>query len=146
MALDVDVKRLAALPLLAELDLDALRLIAFSAETRILRAGDLLFTKGDASDGGFVVVSGAVALDPSDSGQAAAKIIGPDSLIGELALVTETTRPATAIARQPTVVLFISRKLFHRVLNEFPGGAARLRAAIESRLAAFADGSKRFGK
>ena len=145
MALDADVSRLASIPLLAELDADALKLIAFSAETKILRAGDILFRKNDKSDGGFVVVSGAVALDDSDSGEAASKIAGPSSLIGEMALITETVRPATAIARQPTVVMCISRKLFQRVLTEYPGCAVRLRDAIEQRLVSFGQGAKRFG-
>ena len=144
MALDTDVKRLSAIPLLAELDVDALRLLAFSAETKILRAGDVLFAKGDISDGGFVVISGAVAMDSSEAGEAAAQIVGPDSLIGELALISQTQRSATAIARQPTVVLAIPRALFHRVLGEFPGSAARLRSVIENRLAAFQDGAKKF--
>ena len=49
---------------------------------------------------------------------------------------------ATAIARAPTVVQFISRPLFHRVLREYPGGAARLRAAIETNLRNFAEATK----
>ncbi len=138
MALDTDIRRLSSVPLLSELDVEALRLIAFSAETRILRAGDILFSKGERASGGFVVVSGAIALDPYGDGRAAAEIVGPDSLIGEMALITETERPVTALARQPTVVLSISRELFHRVLREFPGAAARLQAAIETRLANFA--------
>jgi CRP-like cAMP-binding protein len=138
MALDADVQRLAAIPLLSELDVDALRLIAFSAETRILRSGDVLFTKGEPSNGGYVVASGAVALLASDDGGPAAQTVGPGGLVGELALITETIRPATAIARQPTVVQFIARSLFHRVLREYPGDAARLRAAIEASLRNFA--------
>jgi CRP-like cAMP-binding protein len=54
-----------------------------------------------------------------------------------MALIAETVRPATAIARLPTVVMFIPRTLFHRVLREYPGGAARLRAAIEANLRNF---------
>jgi CRP-like cAMP-binding protein len=137
MALDADVQRLAAIPLLAEIEIDALRLIAFSAETRILRSGDLLFTKGEKSTGGHVVVSGAVALLTSDDGGPAAQTVGPGALVGEMALIAETVRPATAIARLPTVVMFIPRTLFHRVLREYPGGAARLRAAIEANLRNF---------
>ena len=137
MALDTGIRRLASIPLLNELDVEALRLLAFSAETRILRAGDVLFSKGDQTSGGFIVVSGAIALDPHGDGRTAAQIVGPDSLIGEMALITQTECPVTAIARQPSVVLAISRDLLHRVLREFPSSAARLQSALESRLNQF---------
>ena len=142
MALDADIKRLAAIPLLAELDVEALRLIAFAAETRVFRAGDVLFSKDDESNGGFVVLSGQIALDPSDDGRSASQFVGPDALIGEMALITETRRSVTAIARQPSVALWISRALFHRVLREFPGSAARLQAVIEGRLSSFSKSAR----
>jgi CRP-like cAMP-binding protein len=141
MALDADVKRLASIPILAELDGEALRLLAFSAETRVLRSGDVLFRKGETSNGGYVVTSGAVALLTSDDGRPATQTVGPGALVGEMALIAETVRPCTAIARVPTVVQFVGRALFHRVLHEYPGGAARLRAAIEGKLRDFASAS-----
>jgi CRP-like cAMP-binding protein len=48
-------------------------------------------------------------------------------LLGETALVVATKRPVTAIARQPSTVLRISRALFLRVLEEYPASAERLR-------------------
>ena len=67
MALQDDVRTLASNPTLRDLEPDALRLIAFSAETRILRAGDVLFRVGDLSDGGYVVLSGGIALETDGS-------------------------------------------------------------------------------
>ena len=61
----------------------------------------------------------------------------PYSLLGELALISETPRPATAIASQPTTVLKIPRRLFHRVLNEYPSSAQALRQMIGTRLSDF---------
>lgn len=137
MGLEDDVGKLARTATFAALEPDALRLVAFSAETRILRAGDILFRRGEPSNGGFVVLSGSIALDASDSGAPTARIVRPPALIGELALLTETERPATAIAREPSSVLRISRQLFHRVLNEFPTSAQRLRRSLGARLTQF---------
>ncbi|MEJ0094912.1 MAG: cyclic nucleotide-binding domain-containing protein [Methylocella sp.] len=137
MGLDEDVAKLARNATFAALEPDALRLLAFSAETRILRAGDILFRRDEPSNGGFVVLSGSIALDVSDRGAPAARILRPPALIGELALLAQTTRPATAIAREASSVLRISRQLFRRVLTEFPASAAHLRHSLAERLTQF---------
>ena len=131
MALHDTVQAMASVPALAALDPEALRLIAFSGETRILRAGDVLFDEGDPSDCGYVVLSGVIALQ---AGAAAPTLVGPPTLIGETAMVAETIRPASALAREPSSVLKISRILFHRVLSEYPDGAARVRRIVADRL------------
>jgi len=136
MALQDNVRNLAKNPTLRDLEPDALRLIAFSAETRILRAGDVLFRRGETSDSGFVVLSGAVALQ---TGTGEATIVRAPTLIGESALVTETTRGATATAREPSSVLRITRALFHRVLAEFPDSATRLHDSLRERLIALTE-------
>jgi CRP-like cAMP-binding protein len=138
LALEDDAQLLARHPTLATLEPDALRLLAFSAETRILRAGDILFRRDDASDGGFFVVSGAIALEESDNGGRASRVLGPGTLIGDMALITKTKRPTTAIAREPSSVLKIPRALFHRILHEHPRSAEQLRRNLAERLRAFA--------
>jgi CRP-like cAMP-binding protein len=134
MGLDDDIGKLARNPTFAVMELEALRLIAFSAETKTLRAGDVLFRRDEISNDGFVVLTGSIAVDPSGLGAATARIIRPPGLIGDIALLTQTRRPATAIAREPTTVMRISRQLFHRVLNEFPDSAERLRQTLGARL------------
>ena len=79
MALDDDIARLARQPLLGLMERDALRLVAFAAESRILRAGDVLFRVGEPSDGAMLVVSGAIALTSEDDGKPASEIVGPGS-------------------------------------------------------------------
>jgi CRP-like cAMP-binding protein len=137
MAIEDDIGVLARNPTLAALEPEALRLIAFAAETKTLRAGDVLFRRDELSNDGFVVLAGSVAVDPSGLGAATARIVRPPGLIGDIALITQIRRPATAIAREPTSVMRISRQLFHRVLNEFPGSAERLRQALGDRLLRF---------
>ena len=137
MALEDDIRKLARVSLFRALETDALRLIAFGAETRILRAGDTLFRSGDKSDAGFILLSGSIALDEKNDGSPPSHMVRPDSLIGEVALLVETERRATAIAREPSTVLKISRELFHRVLREYPQSAQRLRAAMANELRSF---------
>jgi CRP-like cAMP-binding protein len=136
VTLEDDAQTLSRHPTLAALEPEALRLLAFSAETRILRAGDILFRRDDASDGGFFILSGAIALDLSSDGKPT-RILGPGTLIGDMALITKTRRPATAVAREPSSILRITRLLFHRVLDEHPRSAARLRQLLADRLRNF---------
>jgi CRP-like cAMP-binding protein len=137
MGREDDIGKLAANPAFAAIEPEALRLIAFSAETRILHAGDVLFRRDEISNDGFVVLTGSIALDASGQGATTARIVRPPGLIGELALVTQTRRPATAIAREPSTILRISRQLFHRVLLDFPGSAELLRQSLGARLGQF---------
>ncbi len=138
MALDDDIAVLTAVPTLSLLERDALRLIAFAAQTRILLAGDVLFRKGDAADGGYVVTGGSIALDARDDGSPAAYVATQGTLIGEIALIIETTRAATAIAREPSSVMKLSRELMLRVLTEFPAAAVALHAEIAARVSGLA--------
>jgi CRP-like cAMP-binding protein len=135
MSLEDDMALLSRVAMLADMDRDALRLLAFAAESRQLRAGDVLFRKGDVSDGGYVVAQGSIALIEDDTKTADA-IIGPGALIGEIALISETKRPATAIAREPTTVLRLSRGMFRRTMEEYPELAQRLAADLRHRIAA----------
>jgi CRP-like cAMP-binding protein len=137
MGLEDDIAKLSRIPVFSVLEPEALRLIAFSAETRILRAGDILFRKDEPSNGGFAVLSGSVALDAAEPGSGTARIVRAPGLIGETALLVETTRPATAIAREPSNVLRISRQLFHRILGEFPASAENLRRSLGAKLRQF---------
>ena len=136
MSLEDDLRKLSQAPLLGELEAEARRILSFSGETRVLRAGDLLFCKGETSDGGFIVFSGSIGLDPED-GKSGETIAYPYALIGEIALISQTERPITARAREASVVMKISRHLFHRVLQEFPISTARVRDLVASRLASY---------
>ncbi|HEY5797246.1 MAG TPA: cyclic nucleotide-binding domain-containing protein [Bosea sp. (in: a-proteobacteria)] len=137
MALDDDIALLARQPLLSLMERDALRLIAFAAESRILRAGDVLFRVGEPSDGAVLVISGAVALNSREDGGPAEEIVGAGALIGEMALFTSVARPVTAIAREPTQVMRLSRSVMRRVLAESPASAEAVAAAISERLRGF---------
>ena len=140
MALEDDIAILVQASLFELLDRDALRLVAFAAENRVLRAGDVLFRRGDRSDGGYVVSRGAIALDARDDGAPAAFIAGPGALIGQAALFARIARPATATAREPSTVIRISPSLMRRVLEEFPHAAVAMRDAMAAELERLAEG------
>jgi CRP-like cAMP-binding protein len=135
MALDDDIRIFTQIPLFRLLEPDALRLLAFSAETKLLRAGDVLLRSPQALDGGHLLTKGALAIfDNPDQIGAASQIIRAPALVGELSLIASTSFAGSIVAREPSTTLRISRAIFHRVLNEYPRSAVAIREALVERL------------
>lgn len=132
-----DTRRFAEIPFLANLDEPALDALAFASETRILRRGERLFGRGEPGDCAYLLISGRLRLSDVHPEAAAGTIIGPGSLIAEMALLVPTERRQTATALDASAVLLIHRDVFLRVLKTSPGSAARLRDFCARRLAEF---------
>ncbi len=132
MAIEDDISLLERVPTLSPLGRQALRILAIGAETRYVHSGDVLFKAGDDAEGGFVVQEGRFAL--SSPGEGKEVTVGPCTLLGEVALFTETRRRATAKALEPSTVLCIPRPLFIRMLDSFPDAARKLREILAARL------------
>ena len=121
MALEDDITLLKKAPIFCSLEQDALRLLAFAAENLVLDAGEVLFSYGDYSDGGYVVRSGEILIESPLDGH----IMTAHSrdLIGQTALFTRITRTATATAQMPSELIRVSTNLMKRCLQEYPSGA-----------------------
>jgi CRP-like cAMP-binding protein len=133
VSIEDDIAFLERVPTLRLLGRTALRILAIGAESRYVHDGEALFHAGEAADGGYVIQEGSFdlhAAGPSASGEVVA---GPGTLLGELALLTETSRPATAVAREPSTVIRISRSLFLKMLEGYPDAAQTLREQIAAR-------------
>lgn len=131
MAISYDIALLSKVALLQGFDTEQLRLLAFGAPKRSLAAGEELYQQGTITDGGFVIVSGQVDLVVlMDDEKVVLGSYGTGSLIGEMALITKTTRLTTAIARKDTQLIRLSRTIFLRVLEEFPDLAVLLHERI----------------
>lgn len=111
---------------------EALRILAIGAESRYVHQGEVLFVAGESADCGYIVQEGSFRLD-GNSKALGEVIVGPGALLGELALIAETKRPATATANEPSTVIRISRNLFLKMLEGFPQAALILRDQIMSR-------------
>jgi CRP-like cAMP-binding protein len=132
MTIEDDIGFFERVPTLNLLGRQALRILAIGAETRYIHGGEVLFNAGDPAEGGFVVQEGRFSLSASED--AGAIMVGPFTLLGEVALFTETQRPATATALEPSTVLLIPRELFIKMLDSFPDAARKLREILAKRL------------
>lgn len=134
MSIEDDIAFLERVPALGLLGRAALRIIAIGAENRYVHSGEVLFSAGDAADCGYVVQEGSFDLRREEGdGDDGEIIAGPGALLGELAMLTQTARPATATAREPSSVIRISRSLFLKMLEGYPDAAHRLRDALAAR-------------
>ena len=134
MGLEDDIAFFEQVPTFAVLGKQALRILAIGAETKQLQSGAVLFYAGELADGGYVVQEGSLLLEPGTLSEGKEVIVGPGTLVGELALLTDMVCPATAIAKEPTVVIRISRSLFRKMLEGYPDAAVKLRDIMAERL------------
>lgn len=127
MSLAEDIKRLSHVPLFDGFSVEQMRLVAFGSKRQLCRRGEVLYHEGALSDGGHVIVSGQVDL-VSYRGEQEFILASyrENSLVGELALITENRRTATAVARTDSEFILIPREVFRRMLAEYPDLAGLL--------------------
>ena len=133
MAIEDDINFFEKVPTLSMLGRGALRILAIGAESRYVHSGETLFAVGDDANGGYVVQEGSFRLSPRGGDPAKSIRVGVGTLLGELALFTETLRPVTATALEPSTVLCIPRPLFLKMLDGYPDAAVRLREILAKR-------------
>jgi CRP-like cAMP-binding protein len=132
MTIEDDIAFLERIPIFRRLGSGALRIVAIGAESYSVETGQVLFAVGETADGGYIIQRGSFSLS-TERGNEAEVVAGPGTLLGESALIAETTRPATARAREDSIVLRISRSMFLRMLEGYPDAAQRLRDLLASR-------------
>ncbi len=132
MTIDDDIAFLEQVPSFRRLGAGPLRILAIGAESFYLEAGQVLFTAGETADSAYVVQRGTFSLTTGRQGEEDI-VAGPGTLLGESALLAETTRPATARALEDCTVLRIPRAMFLKMLESYPDAAARLRELIAAR-------------
>ena len=93
VAIDDDIAFFERVPTLSVLGKQALRVLAIGAETRQLQSGAVLFYAGELADGGYIVQEGSLTLEPATPSGGKDYSVGPGTLLGELALLTDVVSP-----------------------------------------------------
>lgn len=146
MGLESDIHVLGRVELFSNLNNDQLRLLAFGAESVRLRAGRDVYREKAPADCAFIIVSGTVNLWQDQNGRReTVATVGEGALLGELALITSGKRLTGAVAESDCELLRLNRKLFRRMLEEYPETAVRLHARITENLNGMLEQIKRLG-
>ncbi len=130
---------LANTPLLGSLPAQALASLQAAAVERHFPAGAEIFRAGDTGDGLYVVQGGRVeisgAIGPGQRHVFAQA--GPGELFGEMAVIEDKPRSASAVAKTDTEVLFIPREAVLDAIQRSPELAIGLLREISRRLREF---------
>jgi CRP-like cAMP-binding protein len=112
---------------------EALGDVARQLRRRRFRKGEVIFHQGDPGESLHVVASGAVKIVlPSPEGEEAIiATLRPGDFFGELALLDDAPRSATAVALEASETLALPRAVFRELLDRDP----RLRDALLAGLA-----------
>lgn len=104
-----------------------------SFHTRTYHEGEALFVEGDIGRALFIIETGKVELSkrgPDGAAQTLA-LLGPGSFFGEMALLEQLPRSASALARERSVLLLLYRAKLEEMLHSHP----RIGIAIMTHLA-----------
>jgi CRP/FNR family transcriptional regulator, cyclic AMP receptor protein len=103
------------------------------AETLSYRAGDTIFREGDKALDLFVVKSGQVRIQ---IGNKTVTELAPDSIFGEMALIDDEPRSATAVAVTDVELVAVSEKQFLFLVSQTPYFALKVMRVLAQRLRA----------
>ena len=94
-------------------------------------AGQVVFEEGDPGDVMYAVVEGAVDITRHG---AVVESLGDGGIFGELALVDESPRGASAVATKPSRLARIDESQFTFLVHEHPTFALQVMAVLADRL------------
>jgi len=105
----------------------------FRHETAALQLapGDSLFREGDKGEQTYVLLEGEMEILLGDF---VLETVGPGALIGEMALIDESPRTASVVAKTPCRLAEIDRRRFHFLVQQTPHFATHLMKTLADRL------------
>ncbi len=102
-------------------------LLSISKEKRV-RKDEVVFKEGDTGDAFYFIVSGSVRISTivPGVGEEALTILREGEYFGEMALIDDAPRSASAIANDDTILLLIEKDNFRKLLAQETGIAYKL--------------------
>jgi CRP/FNR family transcriptional regulator, cyclic AMP receptor protein len=102
-------------------------------EFRTFAAGETIFREGEYGDELYVVRSGNVQIRVADR---VIETLGEHSIFGELALIDDAPRSATAVAASDAELVPVGRKQFLFLVTQTPHFALNVMRVLAQRLRA----------
>jgi CRP/FNR family transcriptional regulator, cyclic AMP receptor protein len=100
-------------------------------ETISFKAGDVIFREGDNALDLFVIKSGQVRIQ---IGNRTVAELAPETIFGEMALIDDEPRSATAIAATDVELVAVSEKQFLFLVSQTPYFALKVMRTLAQRL------------
>ena len=126
---------LRAVPLFAEVDDDDIEELAAAAKARSFAQGAPIFHIGEPGRSLFVVTSGSVQIHhPERDAHFELAQFGPGDFFGEMALLNDAPRSASAHASSDVDALVVDKVDFRRIITEKPNVAIKVLQALSRRV------------
>ncbi|KAI1001197.1 Lysophospholipase [Podosphaera aphanis] len=116
--------------------------IDFALEWVQVNAGQVIYHQDDESDAIYIVLNGRLRLVLNNEGEM--KVVGEygqGESVGELEVMTESTRPATLHAIRDTELAKFPKTLFNSLAQEHPGISIKISKIIASRMRSLVEDS-----
>jgi signal transduction histidine kinase len=115
-------------------DEELLQLVGRSRLISVPR-GTLLMREGAPGDGLYVVVSGEIEVIRGSGGhEVILAVYGPGAFVGEMSLVGDGPRSASARSSQPSEILVVEPTAFRELLAQQPGASLTIMRTMLARL------------
>jgi CRP-like cAMP-binding protein len=131
MGTDIKQDHLKAIPMFATCSSREIERLGMLTDEVTMPAGRVLFNQGDSAAELFVVVEGQVRVERDGSVIATR---GPGEFFGEMALVSEGTRMASATCETDCRLLILGHREFHSLMDEFPELKMRVLETLAQRV------------
>ena len=114
---DQKLELLKRVPLLSGLGKRDIEEVGRLADEVDLPAGHVLMREGATGNEFFVIIEGSVRIE---RGGATLASLGAGDFLGEIALVDDGPRTATATTESPARLLVVGHREFHSLMAQFP--------------------------
>jgi CRP-like cAMP-binding protein len=139
MDLDAKLNLLRGIPYLSSLLTPELLTIATGLRERHYQAGDVIFRRGDQSEGLCIVLSGRVQtlITSAEGREQILKVFGPGRTFADIAVFDDEPQPADAVAVSESTVAFMAQADLLDLLRRHPDLAIDVIRLFASRLRAY---------
>lgn len=124
----IDYTKLRALTIFRDLDNKEIETVCKYFFVKKIQEGFFLFTQGMTGELLYIIVSGRVEIikKMNDDTKIILAVMGANDIIGEMSLIDSEPRSATCRASENSVMLGITKRAFHELLDANPRIAAKM--------------------
>ncbi|MFH2107034.1 MAG: cyclic nucleotide-binding domain-containing protein [Chrysiogenia bacterium] len=135
---DIIIEILRNLSLFQELNYNAVKELTHLFSDRVFLSGETIFEENDTGNSLLVIVSGEVRISQRAdvSGEETLTVLKKGNFFGEMALLDDLPRSATAIAQSDTFMLEISRERFLHFIEKDTASGMRILLTLARSLSA----------
>jgi CRP/FNR family transcriptional regulator, cyclic AMP receptor protein len=135
VSLAEEVELLRRIPLFANIEKSKLKLLAFTSEKVTFHAGETVFHQDDVANCAYIVMDGeADIIINTPGGPLTVAHVGPNDVVGEIAILCDVPRTATVLATTPLAALRVSKEGFFKLVEQFPQIGIEIMGELASRL------------